>query len=136
MPGLLTPNGLLRTFIARILESHGLDCLQRAIPKVVRRMKQEYPNGQNIASAESIFEQVLASIDKPDRETASTPELQSADQSKAKHQRKMEKQAIWDSLSQSQQDAIHRIVRERLPMSDVNSVGYQIMLLDEAARSD
>ena len=111
-----------------------MDRLTRAIPKVVRRMKQEYPKGQNIASAESIFEQVIAGLEKSERPKTEEPATQSDTPAKTKQQLRNEKQASWNSMPADQQEAVHTIVRGRLPKSDVNSVGYQIMLLDEAAR--
>ncbi|MEM7477258.1 MAG: hypothetical protein AAF483_19920 [Planctomycetota bacterium] len=120
-----------RNRVSSYVEQYGLERLFEVLPKLVRRMKSEFPKGMSILAATNILEQLLA-VPKNHRDSEHSVE---ADEPRPleKKQRRLELQKQWDSLSALQQVEAEKIVTSRLGKRK-HSTGFQLMLLHEADR--
>ncbi|MEL7499736.1 MAG: hypothetical protein AAFN77_19190 [Planctomycetota bacterium] len=120
-----------RKLIGPLTEQHGLDELNRQLPKLVRRMKQEFPTGATIMAAGNILLQLLASQKRTCSPATMTDDLAPSNQDK--RDRRQQLDAHWATLSDDQRSQVKQVVIARLGNKS-QTTGFQLMLLHEAYR--
>ncbi|MEL7496563.1 MAG: hypothetical protein AAFN77_03070 [Planctomycetota bacterium] len=119
-----------RTRVAPYIERFGLSRLQEVLPKLVRRMKSEFPKGNSVLAALTILEQLLADRKTtPSKPSPADPQPSPVDRKRGR----AELESKWASLTTQQQTQVTNIVVARLGKQS-DSTGFRLMALHEANR--
>lgn len=119
-----------RKLVSQFVTRYGFERITEVIPKLARKMKREFPQGQSIMAAQQILELLLARKPETSKRAPKVKKETQEINDRVRYRERLEQQ--WQSLTEDQRQTVFEIVKSRLPSSDESSSGFQLMLFNEA----